>query len=122
MGIDINAVLMVGLPITELKIEEMPLYDKFVAEEVYDSDDFAALIHEFYYFNKSVQGLTATSVHHDFFHDERTIVGFEVLKSPSWDTTEVSIGDLLQEIEDASFKFYKMLNRSPNIYLMPEYW
>ncbi len=125
MGIDINAVLLVGLSIEDADITKAPYYDEFLEKE-YEYHGWQTLIHEFYYDKKledpDLKDLDAHPIFYDDDEEARYFFGFLVADSGSWDFKTLELQDLVDRIPKYREKFKALFGAEPKIILYPRYW
>jgi hypothetical protein len=125
MGIDINAMLMVGLSASELDITKAPLYDEYVKELKYEIDaSWWGLSSDFYYDNKDIEleGLIGEEIHYDNIDLSTLFIGFVIGDSGSWGAKRLDPLETLDSISIAEERFEKLFGKEPELILFPRYW
>ena len=125
MGMDVNAVLLVGLSLDKLDITKAPYYDDFIKED-YEYHGWQTLVHEFYYDKQkedaSLKRLDAHPIFYDDEDESRYFFGFLVADSGSWDYTTLEYTDLVNGLPQYQARFKELFGVDPEIILYPRYW
>lgn len=121
MGLDINAHLIVGLPVPELDIKQMPYYEEFTKQ--HGDEATWQDLGEFYWAHPDMPCFYLRSVHRDCDDPER-IFGVEIAH-----TSSRGVHSMGQDVEEISTKlrgsvhsFKEKIGKEPRVYIMPRMW
>lgn len=127
MGIDVEAQIVVGLPMDTFKARDMPRY-KEVCEDDGEEPDVADMIEDYAYGNSYVllehyDGEAMECLRpHEGSDPGKVIVGFPIAETRSWLPLEIGLGTLCEKHIDAAAAFYGLFEKVPKVYLVPRMW
>lgn len=108
MGLDVDAHIVVGLPLADLDLENV-----WGVLERYNESD--AVPHHYSGTLERIEPFEGS-------HPIAVIVGFVIAESDSYLPLEIGLGVLCEKHIDASTAFYGLFKRVPKVYLVPRQW
>jgi hypothetical protein len=116
MGIDINALIVIGREDQELEIANAPYY-----KELAEGESWSRLVNDVYYLkdDKRLDKLQFVQTHYDNYEG---VIGFVIADSGSWDWEVLSAFDLMNDIATYANLFGELFGIEGQIILMPRWW